>query len=79
MGSDPGPEDPVYHYHSNYDSYHWMAKFGDPGFTTHKSMAQVSRRLPVGMRIPFSRGAMRLTTRPGSISRCSPTSSPTAS
>ncbi|KAI0130263.1 glutamate carboxypeptidase [Xylariales sp. AK1849] len=32
--------DPVYHYHSNYDSYHWMTKYGDPGFLAHKSMAQ---------------------------------------
>lgn len=40
MGSDPGPTDPIYHYHSNYDSYHWMANFGDPGFLVHKAMGQ---------------------------------------
>lgn len=40
MGSDNGPTDPVYHYHSDYDSYHWMSTFGDPGFVTHKSMGQ---------------------------------------
>ena len=40
MGSDGGPTDPIYHYHSNYDSYHWMSTFGDPGFITHKSMGQ---------------------------------------
>jgi len=40
MGSDQGPNDPIYHYHSNYDSYHWMANFGDPGFLTHKNMGQ---------------------------------------
>lgn len=40
MGSDQGPGDPIYHYHSNYDSYHWMANFGDPGFLTHKNMGQ---------------------------------------
>ena len=22
-------------YHSTYDNYHWMAKFGDPGFHYH--------------------------------------------
>ncbi|KAH8205263.1 hypothetical protein TruAng_000510 [Truncatella angustata] len=33
-------QDPIYHYHSNYDSYHWMANFGDPGFLAHKSVAQ---------------------------------------
>ena len=40
MGAGPGPNDPVYPYHSNYDSYHWMATFGDPGFATHKAMGQ---------------------------------------
>lgn len=40
MGSYPGPDDPVYHYHSNYDSYHWMTTFGDPGFVQHKAMGQ---------------------------------------
>ncbi|KAK6949136.1 hypothetical protein Daesc_009210 [Daldinia eschscholtzii] len=32
---------PIYHYHSNYDSFHWMSEFGDPGFIYHKTMAQV--------------------------------------
>ncbi|KAK3996452.1 PA domain-containing protein [Cladorrhinum sp. PSN332] len=32
---------PVYHYHSNYDSFHWMEKYGDPGFVYHRTMAQV--------------------------------------
>ncbi len=40
MGAGRGPNDPVYHYHSNYDSYHWMTTFGDPGFHTHKAMGQ---------------------------------------
>ncbi|KAI4911044.1 hypothetical protein J4E90_007301 [Alternaria incomplexa] len=40
MGAGGGPNDPVYPYHSNYDSYHWMATFGDPGFVTHKAMGQ---------------------------------------
>ena len=26
---------PVYHYHSNYDSFAWMDAFGDPGFHYH--------------------------------------------
>ncbi|KAH9892042.1 Zn-dependent exopeptidase [Xylariomycetidae sp. FL2044] len=34
-------DSPVYHYHSNYDSYHWMAAFGDPGFVYHRTMAQL--------------------------------------
>ncbi|KAJ4297854.1 hypothetical protein N0V90_005753 [Kalmusia sp. IMI 367209] len=40
LGAGGGPEDPIYHYHSNYDSYHWMATFGDPGFHTHKAIGQ---------------------------------------
>ena len=39
-GSDQGETDPIYHYHSNYDSYYWMANFGDPGFLLHKAMGQ---------------------------------------
>jgi N-acetylated-alpha-linked acidic dipeptidase len=31
----------VYHYHSNYDSYHWMSTYADPGFVYHKTMSQV--------------------------------------
>lgn len=33
--------DPVYHYHSNYDSFYWMQKYGDPGFKYHKTIAQL--------------------------------------
>lgn len=40
MSSYGGPDDPVYHYHTNYDSYHWMTTFGDPGFVQHKAMGQ---------------------------------------
>ncbi|PHH88565.1 hypothetical protein CDD83_7359 [Cordyceps sp. RAO-2017] len=35
------PRDAVYHYHSNYDSFHWMDRYGDPGFRYHKAMAQL--------------------------------------
>ncbi|KAK5992737.1 putative glutamate carboxypeptidase [Cladobotryum mycophilum] len=31
----------VYHYHSNYDSFHWMEEFGDPGFVYHEALAKV--------------------------------------
>ncbi|KAI0516764.1 N-acetylated-alpha-linked acidic dipeptidase-like protein 2 [Xylaria bambusicola] len=40
MGANGGSDDPVYHYHSNYDSYHWMSNFGDPGFLAHKYMTK---------------------------------------
>lgn len=49
MGSDAGPIDPVYHYHTNYDSYHWMATFGDPGFLYHKAMGQFITLLTYNM------------------------------
>ncbi|EMC99839.1 hypothetical protein BAUCODRAFT_30252 [Baudoinia panamericana UAMH 10762] len=35
------PTDPVYHYHSNYDSFHWMETYGDPGFHYHVAMAKI--------------------------------------
>lgn len=41
MGFNGGGEDPVYHYHSNYDSFAWMAQYGDPGFVYHRTMAQI--------------------------------------
>ncbi|KAI0409511.1 N-acetylated-alpha-linked acidic dipeptidase-like protein 2 [Xylaria palmicola] len=40
MGAGGGSGDPIYHYHSNFDSYHWMTNFGDPGFKAHKYMAK---------------------------------------
>ncbi|CAF9939215.1 MAG: hypothetical protein HETSPECPRED_001516 [Heterodermia speciosa] len=40
VGSDQGVDDPVYHYHSNFDSYHWMTTYGDPGFHYHAAMGQ---------------------------------------
>ncbi|KNG46246.1 N-acetylated-alpha-linked acidic dipeptidase 2 [Stemphylium lycopersici] len=40
MGTTRAPLDPIYHTHSNYDSYHWMTKFADPGFAIHKAIGQ---------------------------------------
>ncbi|KIX00289.1 uncharacterized protein Z518_10428 [Rhinocladiella mackenziei CBS 650.93] len=40
VGCGGGSDDPVYHYHSNYDTFHWMTTFGDPDFITHKVMGQ---------------------------------------
>ncbi|CDO93991.1 unnamed protein product [Kluyveromyces dobzhanskii CBS 2104] len=34
-------EDPVYHYHSNYDSFHWMSTMQDPGFKLHNTIAKL--------------------------------------
>ncbi|KAI1304527.1 N-acetylated-alpha-linked acidic dipeptidase-like protein 2 [Xylaria venustula] len=40
VSANGGSNDPVYHYHSNYDSYHWMTNFGDPEFLAHKYMTK---------------------------------------
>ena len=38
---DMGFTGPRYPYHSCYDNFDWMDKFGDPGFQYHKTLAQV--------------------------------------
>ncbi|ODV95695.1 hypothetical protein PACTADRAFT_42315 [Pachysolen tannophilus NRRL Y-2460] len=41
MGFDAnGKTDPVYHYHSNYDSFKWMDTFADPDYKRHNCMAK---------------------------------------
>jgi N-acetylated-alpha-linked acidic dipeptidase len=58
MGSDGGPTDPLYPYHSNYDSYHWMSTFGDPGFHHHEAMGEylslLAYNLATAELIPFN-------------------------
>jgi N-acetylated-alpha-linked acidic dipeptidase len=41
MGFSFGKNTPVYHYHSNYDSFYWMDNFGDPGFHYHVTTARL--------------------------------------
>ncbi|KAL7421862.1 Vacuolar protein sorting-associated protein 70 [Cryptotrichosporon argae] len=41
FGFSGGPKDPVYHYHSIYDSHSWQDKFGDPGFHSHTDAAKI--------------------------------------
>jgi N-acetylated-alpha-linked acidic dipeptidase len=41
LGFKPGTNTPVYHYHSNYDSFHWMDAFGDPGWHYHVTTARI--------------------------------------
>jgi N-acetylated-alpha-linked acidic dipeptidase len=36
-----GQKNAVFQYHSKYDSFLWMEKFGDPGFRKHKAMAEL--------------------------------------
>jgi N-acetylated-alpha-linked acidic dipeptidase len=41
FGFGRGENDPVYHYHSNYDSFAWMEKYGDKGFLYHQACAKL--------------------------------------
>jgi N-acetylated-alpha-linked acidic dipeptidase len=41
MGFSYNAKSPVYHYHSNYDSFYWMSTYGDPGFLYHAAAARV--------------------------------------
>ncbi len=41
LGFKAGADTPVYHYHSNYDSFHWMDTFGDPDFKYHVTIARI--------------------------------------
>ncbi|KAI9821145.1 MAG: hypothetical protein M1827_003879 [Pycnora praestabilis] len=45
----PGPGDAIYHYHSNYDSFDWMERFGDPGFHYHVTIAKILALLTAEM------------------------------
>ncbi|CCX30709.1 peptidase M28 [Pyronema domesticum] len=48
----------VYHYHSNYDSFAWMERFGDPGFRYHVAVAKIwgliALELSESSVVPFS-------------------------
>ena len=46
--ADPTKEG-VWMYHSNYDSFAWMEKFGDPGFVAHTAMTRLWGRMVVGL------------------------------
>ncbi|KAJ5084655.1 Peptidase M28 [Penicillium alfredii] len=41
FGFNRGKKDPVYHYHSNYDSFAWMDRFGDPGWEYHTACTKL--------------------------------------
>lgn len=41
MGYVRGSKEPVYHYHSNYDDFHWMERYGDPNFLYHQATARM--------------------------------------
>ncbi|KAK6539299.1 hypothetical protein TWF694_009532 [Orbilia ellipsospora] len=52
-----GASGAVYHYHSNYDSFDWMEKYGDPGFKYHvtatKLIGHMALTLVESAVIPF--------------------------
>ena len=41
MGFGRSENDPVYHYHSNYDSFDWMERFGDPKWLYQEASAKI--------------------------------------
>jgi N-acetylated-alpha-linked acidic dipeptidase len=41
LGFAAGPKDPVYHYHSNYDSFWWMDHFGDSHWHYHVTITKI--------------------------------------
>ena len=41
IGFSRGKQDPVYHYHSNYDSFDWMDRFGDPQWLYHEACTKI--------------------------------------
>ncbi|CUM65363.1 uncharacterized protein PRCAT00002999001 [Priceomyces carsonii] len=49
IGFGPGKGDSIYQYHSNYDSYYWMSKFGDPGFVYHNLAAKYLGLVVLGL------------------------------
>ncbi|ODM19522.1 hypothetical protein SI65_04506 [Aspergillus cristatus] len=41
FGFEQGQHDPVFHWHSSFDTVAWMDRFGDPGFHYHMAAARV--------------------------------------
>jgi N-acetylated-alpha-linked acidic dipeptidase len=41
LGFSRAPQDAVYHYHSNFDSFHWMDRYGDPGWLHQVAIAKL--------------------------------------
>ncbi|KAG7661206.1 uncharacterized protein J8A68_005282, partial [[Candida] subhashii] len=52
FGFEPGKNDPIYHYHSNYDSYYWMSNFADKGFVFHNLAAKYLSLLTLALSEP---------------------------
>lgn len=41
LGFEAGPKDPVHHYHSNYDSSHWVDTYGGPDYQYHTTISKI--------------------------------------
>ncbi|KAE8417846.1 hypothetical protein BDV36DRAFT_295774 [Aspergillus pseudocaelatus] len=41
IGFAPGPTDPVFHWHSDFDTVQWMDTFGDPNYEYHTASAKL--------------------------------------
>lgn len=41
LGFKPRGDDPIYQYHSNYDSFHWMDNFADPEWKYHSTITKI--------------------------------------
>lgn len=58
---DFGFEGPPYPYHSAYDNFEWMSRFGDPDFLYHQTLAQIWALLILELAdrqvLPFDMGA----------------------
>ena len=61
-------------YHSAYDSYHWMSKFGDPGFEYHATAAKIGAAMLLRLAnadilpydyVEFTRTMQRFATQAG--------------
>ncbi|TKY86255.1 hypothetical protein EX895_005080 [Sporisorium graminicola] len=48
LGFKRAAKDPIYMYHSNYDSFYWMDTFGDPGFHRHEAAAKIVGLMAIG-------------------------------
>lgn len=49
FGFNPGKGDPIYHYHSNYDSFHWMDNFVNESWAYHATAAKTMGLLTISL------------------------------
>ncbi|KAJ4148458.1 hypothetical protein LMH87_002925 [Akanthomyces muscarius] len=49
FGFSPGVGDPVFPYHTGFDSYEWMERFGDPGWKHHVASAKLMNLIAASM------------------------------